>query len=144
MEIDILKEITKYFEQPQFAATKDISWRWQIDSLTVTRDAIISFARYFLNLGTKFTEDCKLEEIPTENLRAELKRRIAVNKELKAKEMAEALRCRNCKHCQKIVINWRHSGGFYCAARMWGNKTKRHYHVSLSQKACDKFERKEK
>lgn len=144
MKIDIFEEITKFFQQPQFAATKDIHWRWQTDSLTVTRDAIVSFARYFFNLGVKSTEDCKLEEISTENLRAELKRRIAINKELKAKEMAEALRCRNCKHCQRTVNNNKWPAGFHCAVRMWGNKIKRHYHVSLSQKACDKFERKEK
>lgn len=142
MEIDIFEEIAKYFQQPQFAATKNISWRWQIDSLTVTRDAIISFARYFLNLGIKFTKDCKLEEIPTENLRAELKRRIAINKELKAKEMAEALRCRNCVHCVEKTINgWYIS--YQCAVRTYTRKKMlNHYAVTPSQKACDKFKEK--
>lgn len=32
--------------------------------------------------------------------------------------------------------------GYNCKARMWGKKNPRHYTITLSQKACDKFERK--
>lgn len=83
-----------------------------------------------------------IEDYTTEQLKAELKRRVEISKAKKAEEMKTALRCRNCKHCvSRKISNW--SVGYNCMARMWGKKYPRHYTVSLSTKACDKFERKE-
>lgn len=49
------------------------------------------------------------------------------------------LRCRDCKHCVPHPYGW--SNIFNCMARTWGKKHPRHYVVSLSTKACDKFEK---
>lgn len=51
------------------------------------------------------------------------------------------LRCRDCKYCTPHPLGRLIS--FNCMARTWGKKYPRHYVVSLSTKACDKFERKE-
>ena len=82
----------------------------------------------------------KLKDYTTEELKAELKRRTELAKVQKAEEMKAALRCRNCKHCAPNP-NWQ--GMYLCMARTWGTKYPRHYTVTLSKKACDKFERKE-
>lgn len=84
----------------------------------------------------------ELKDYTTEQLKAELKRRVELAKAQKAEEMKTAKRCRNCKHCQAHkVSNW--TMGYNCMARTWGKKRPRHYTVSLSTKACDKFEREE-
>ena len=41
----------------------------------------------------------ELKDYTTEQLKAELKRRVEEKKARKAEEMKAALRCRNCKHC---------------------------------------------
>ena len=82
----------------------------------------------------------ELKDYTTEQLKAELKRRVEEKRAQKAEEMKTAIRCRNCKHCTQ------HPHGFncyHCAVRTWGKKIVRNYCVTLSQKACDKFERKE-
>jgi len=81
----------------------------------------------------------ELKDYTTEELKAELKRRVEEEKARKAEEMKTALRCRNCKHC---VPNPRWNMMYICLARTLGKKFLRHYKVMLSQKACDKFERK--
>ena len=84
----------------------------------------------------------ELRDYTTEQLKAELKRRVEERKAQKAEEMRTAKRCRNCKQCQAHkVSNW--TMGYKCIARIWGKKNPRHYTVSPSQKACELFERKE-
>lgn len=83
----------------------------------------------------------ELKDYTTEELKAELKRRLEIAKIQKVEEMKTALRCRNCKHCIP------HSQGYdfyYCAIRAWGKKISHNYYVKPSQKACELFERKEK
>lgn len=82
----------------------------------------------------------ELKDYTTEELKAELKRRVELGKARKAEEMKTALRCRNCKYCTTNP-NWRWQ--HLCMARTWGKKYPRHYTISLSKKACEKFERKE-
>ena len=84
----------------------------------------------------------ELKDYTTEQLKAELKRRVELARIQKAEEMKTALRCRNCKHCQAHKVS-NLTMGHKCIARIWGKKNPRHYVVSLSQKACDLFERKE-
>lgn len=79
----------------------------------------------------------ELKDYTTEELKAELKRRVEIKKAQKAEELKTALRCRNCKHCAKNII------GYKCAIRTYGKTYKRNYCVSLSTKACDLFERKD-
>jgi len=81
----------------------------------------------------------ELKDYTTEQLKAELKRRVEEKKAQKAEEMKTALRCRNCKHC---VSNPNCRMQHLCMARTWGKKYPRYYTVSLSKKACEKFERK--
>lgn len=83
----------------------------------------------------------ELKDYTTEQLKAELKRRVELAKALKAEEMKTAKRCRNCKYCQAHkVSNW--TMGYNCIARTWGKKHPHHYTVSPSKKACELFERK--
>ena len=82
-----------------------------------------------------------LKDYTTEELKAELKRRVEAERARKAEEMKTALRCRNCKHCA-LNPNWTLS--YLCMARTWGVKHPRHYTVNLSSKACELFERKDK
>ena len=51
------------------------------------------------------------------------------------------LRCMDCKHCVPHSNGW--IATYNCMARTWGKKYVRHYVVSKSTKACDKFEKKE-
>lgn len=68
----------------------------------------------------------ELKDYTTEELKAELKRRVELAKAQKAKEMKIALRCRNCKYCQEHkVSNW--TIGYKCMARMWG----KNIHVTI-------------
>lgn len=84
----------------------------------------------------------ELKDYTTEQLKAELKRRVELAKAQKAEEMKTAKRCRNCKHCQEHKIsNW--TMGYNCKARTWGKNIPRHYATMASQKACELFERKE-
>lgn len=82
----------------------------------------------------------ELKDYTTEELKAELKRRVELERARKAEEMKKALRCRNCKYCMRNP-NW--SMYYLCMARTWGKEHPRHYTISPSTKACDKFERKE-
>lgn len=85
----------------------------------------------------------ELKDYTTEQLRAELKRRIEEKKAQKAEEMKTALRCRNCKHCMPNpnVPSWCRESYCICNIRTWG-KNQRHYVTKPSTKACDKFEKK--
>lgn len=85
----------------------------------------------------------ELKDYTTEELKAELKRRVELKKAQKAEEMKTAKRCRNCKHCEPVLMPWGQLHYFQCMARTWGKKYPRHYTVSPSRPACDKFERKE-
>lgn len=51
------------------------------------------------------------------------------------------LRCRDCKHCVPHSNGW--FATYNCMARTWGKRYPRHYVVTKSTKACDKFEKKE-
>lgn len=83
----------------------------------------------------------ELKDYTIEELRAEIKRRAAISRAQKAEEMKNAKRCRNCKYCASQQLSkWTRS--YLCMARTWGKKYPRNYTVSLSRKACDKFERK--
>ena len=82
----------------------------------------------------------ELKDYTEEQLKAELRRRVELRKVQKAEEMKTAKRCRNCKHCLPNP-SWRRM--HICMARTWGTQYPRHYSVSLSKPACDKFERKE-
>lgn len=86
----------------------------------------------------------ELKDYTTEELKAELKRRIEEKKAQKAEEMKTALRCRNCKHCipNPNVHSWCRENFCICNVRTWGKKTQRHYTTKPSTKACDKFENK--
>lgn len=89
--------------------------------------------------GSEYGRKDAIKNATTEELKAELKRRVELAKVQKAEKMENALRCRNCKHCVSSH-SW---GNFYqCAVRTWGKKVPRHYCVKLFSKACDKFERK--
>ena len=81
----------------------------------------------------------ELKDYSTEELKAELRRRVEEKKAQRAEEMKTALRCRNCKHCV-VKPNWVRQ--HICMARTWGKKYPRHYTVSPSRPACEKFERK--
>lgn len=83
----------------------------------------------------------ELKDYTTEELKAELDRRKAIAKAQKEAERASALRCRNCKHRTKKEIAWYNY--YFCAVRTYGKTVTRHYSVKPSQKACDKFERKD-
>lgn len=51
-------------------------------------------------------------------------------------------RCRDCKYCEIMSVTpWYKY--YACMARTWGKKYPRHYTVTLSTKACEKFEKKE-
>lgn len=76
----------------------------------------------------------KLEDYTTEELKNELKRRSAVEKEKKKNES----RCRNCIH---FVKDERHNGMYHCAVRTWGRKIVRNYCIKPYFKACEKFEK---
>ncbi len=82
----------------------------------------------------------ELKDYTAEELKAELKRRTEIAKAQKAEEMKTALRCRNCRHC---APNPKWPIQYQCMVRTWGKKYPRHYCVNLSNKACDKFERKD-
>lgn len=84
-------------------------------------------------------EIMELKDYTTEELKAELKRRVELRKAQKAEETKTAKRCRNCKHCAPNP-NWERM--YLCMARTWGTKNPRHYTVTLSKKACEKFEHK--
>ena len=81
----------------------------------------------------------ELTDYTTEELKAELKKRTAIERKEKEEKMKTASRCRNCIHCIPNV----HYNRFYnCEARTYGKNYPRHYVVKLSNKACEKFERK--
>ena len=82
----------------------------------------------------------ELKDYSTEELKAEIKRRVDLAKAKKAEEMKTALSCRNCKHCSPNP-NWVRQ--YICTARTWGKTRTHHYTVKLSTNACEKFERKE-
>lgn len=100
---------------------------------------------HFENIKPTNSSYKELKDYTTEELRAELKRRVELAKAQKAEEMKAALRCRNCKHCvpNPNVPSW--CRGYYCICniRTWGKKVSRHYATRPSTKACEKFERKE-
>lgn len=81
----------------------------------------------------------ELKDYSTEELKAELKRRVELRKAEKAEEMKTAKRCRNCKHCYKLH-KW--SKSYLCMVRTWGKSYPRHYSVPLSKPACELFEYK--
>lgn len=81
----------------------------------------------------------ELKDYTTEELKAELKRRVELRKAQKAEEMKTAKRCRNCKHCEPTSY-WGKS--YWCMARVHGKQYPRHYVVPLSKPACELFERK--
>ena len=87
----------------------------------------------------------ELKDYTTEELKAELKRRVELAKAQRAEEMKTALRCRNCKHCvpNPNVPSWCRGNYCLCNVRTWGKKISRHYSTKPSTKACEKFERKE-
>ena len=76
----------------------------------------------------------KLEEYSTEELKAELKRRWKLKKEEKNK----VPRCRTCVHRRQHPNGW---NIWLCSARTWGKKIVRNYVISLSNKACDLYEK---
>lgn len=78
----------------------------------------------------------ELKDYTTEELRAEIKRRNELAKEVKKQET----RCRNCKHLINHPLSW--AKLYLCGARTWGKTYTRHYSVKLCTKACDKFESK--
>lgn len=82
----------------------------------------------------------ELAKFSTEALRYELKRRNEAEKARRELEWNTALRCRNCVHCVLMTDgSWYQS--YRCAARTYG-RYNRHYVISPSKKACEKFERK--
>lgn len=85
----------------------------------------------------------ELKDYTDEELKAEIKRRAEIRRAQKEEEMKKALRCRNCKHCKPVHSPWGRLHYFQCMARTWGKKYPRHYTVSPSKQACEKFERKE-
>lgn len=86
----------------------------------------------------------ELKDYSTEELKAELKRRVELAKAQKAEEMRTAKRYRNCKHCMPNpnVPSWCRGNYCICNVRTWGKKNIRHYATNPSQNACDKFENK--
>lgn len=82
----------------------------------------------------------ELKDYTTEQLKAELKRRVDERKAQRAEEMKTALRCRNCKHCTPHPQGYNF---YHCSVRTWGKNIVRNYCVKPFQKACELFERKE-
>ena len=72
----------------------------------------------------------ELKDYTTEELKAELKRRVEVRKAQKAEEIKTAKRCRNCKHCSSNP-SWDRT--YLCMARTWGKEHPRHYAIPLSK-----------
>ena len=87
----------------------------------------------------------ELKDYSTEELEAELKRRVELAKAQKTEEMRNAKKCRNCKSCMPNpnVPSWCRGNYCICNVRTWGKKIVRNYCVKPSQKACELFERKE-
>ena len=77
-----------------------------------------------------------LTDYTTEQLKAELKRRVELTKAQKAEEMKTAKRCRNCKHCipDPNVPSWCYGNYCFCNVRTWGKKKQRHYATKPSTK----------
>ena len=86
----------------------------------------------------------ELKDYTTEELKAELKRRVELAKAQKAEEMKTALRCRNCKYCipNPNVPSWCRGDYCICNVRTWGKNKQRHYVIRPFTRACDKFENK--
>ena len=84
-----------------------------------------------------------IEDYSTEELRAELKRRIA---EEKAKKES-ILRCRMCKHWGEIDYRGDspiYNVGYTRCCKFWKTKNGKSYRChSVSELACEHFERKE-
>ena len=81
----------------------------------------------------------ELKDYTTEELREELKRRIAIAKEQKALELEQAERCRNCKH---LIVKTMGSGWIkllYCGAKTWSTKSGRTYNYSVKPSTKCKF-----
>lgn len=79
-----------------------------------------------------------IEDYTTEQLKAELKRRA----EAARQEKLSVPHCRNCKHLVEEKMQWwvRRT----CGVRTFKQKGREHHYiVGLSNKACDKYERKE-
>ena len=84
----------------------------------------------------------ELKDYTTEELKAEIEHRTAINKAKREEEKKNAMICRNCKYCVAFSLSqW--TNGYKCTARTWGKKSLHNYRVRLSTKACDKFIRKE-
>lgn len=82
----------------------------------------------------------ELKDYTTDELREELKRRIAIAKEQKQLEREQAERCRNCKHLIENKIN---VGGIglmieqlYCGVKTWSTKSGNTYNYVVRK--CDK------
>ena len=76
----------------------------------------------------------ELHKYTTEELKAEIKRRI----DLAKKQVAEVMRCKHCEHFIDKGF-----GVYRCAVRIWGKKIVYHYAISKSKKACELFKKKE-
>lgn len=83
-----------------------------------------------------------ISQYSTQELKEELKKRIAEEKETREKEFNNAHRCRNCVHFIKHPNSFV-SNTHLCEVRTWGKKFVRHYVVTGSQGlTCDRFEHK--
>ena len=74
----------------------------------------------------------ELDKYTTEELKAEIKRRI----DLAKKQAAEVMRC---KHCEHLIDKG--FGVCRCGVRTWGKKIIYHYAVSKSTRACELFKK---
>lgn len=77
----------------------------------------------------------ELKDYSIEELRAEIKRRNTLKKELQKSEP----RCRNCVH---LTVHPKFPTMYPCGARTWGKTYPRNYSVKRSTKACELFENK--
>ena len=79
----------------------------------------------------------ELKDYTTKELQEELKRRIALAKEQKARELEQEERCRNCKHC--IIQKPLGIPFYYCGAKTWSTKSGRTYNYSVKPSTKCKF-----
>lgn len=84
----------------------------------------------------------ELKDFTTEELREELKRRIAIAKEQKAREREQKPICDNCKHC--IIQKAGSVSFYYCGAKTYTRKGITRNYVVNKGSMCrfNLFERK--
>lgn len=80
-----------------------------------------------------------LERYTTEELRKELKRRMAAEAEAREEKRRNARTCRNCTHCEEDL--W-FVDTYHCKARTYKRRGRDYNYVVRPCHKCEQFERK--